>query len=167
MANLITVIRIGFAAVLIFCPTFSVRFYVLYIIGGISDVLDGIVARHFGKITKLGAKLDTVADIVFTAVVLAKVIPTIHIPLWLIIWIVCIAVIKLINIVSGLIIYKRFVAEHTIMNKICGVLLFAIPLCVNRFPYQTVTILIILTCTAATFAAVQEGYYIIKGKEIG
>lgn len=166
MANVITCIRIVCAPTLIFCPTFSTLFCALYIIGGVSDVLDGIIARRLGKETKLGAKLDTIADIAFTAVVIIKVLRAVYIPVWLIIWIACIAVIKCINIVGGFVIYKRFLSEHTVMNKICGVLLFAIPLCIGRFPWQPVAVLIILTCSIATFAAVQEGYYIRTGKEV-
>ena len=166
MANIITCIRIICASALIFSPMFSSRFYILYILGGISDVLDGIVARHFGKETKFGARLDTIADIVFTAVVIVKVVQNINIPVWLIIWIACIAVIKCINIISGFVINKRFVSEHTVLNKICGVFLFAVPLCIGSFPWQTAAVLIILTCAAATIAAVQEGYFIHIGKEI-
>ena len=166
LPNIITGIRILCALILIFCPAFSAWFYVLYILGGLSDVLDGFAARHLGKETKFGARLDTAADIVFTVIVIIKVVKAVNIPVWLIIWIVCIAVIKCINIISGFVIYKHFVSEHTIMNKICGVLLFAIPLCMGIFPKQLITdILILLTCAAATFAAVQEGYYIRAGKE--
>lgn len=79
--------------------------------------------------------------------------------------IVCIAVIKCINIVAGFITSKRFVSEHTVMNKICGILMFAIPFCVDRFPWQPVAVLIVVTCTFATVAAIQEGYYIRTGEE--
>ncbi len=57
IANIITGIRIVCAIALLFCPTFSSWFYIPYILGGISDVFDGIVARHFGKETKFGARL--------------------------------------------------------------------------------------------------------------
>ena len=166
MTNIITGIRIVCALALIFCPTFSIWFYVLYILGGISDVLDGMAARHLGKETKFGAQLDTIADIVFTGIVLIKLVRAVYIPVWLIIWTVCIAIIKCINIISGFVICKRFVSEHTAMNKICGVLLFVIPLCIGNFPWQPVAVLIILTCAAATLAAFQEGHYIHTGKEI-
>lgn len=166
MANFITCIRIVCAPVLIFCPTFSAWFYVFYFLGGISDVLDGIAARHFGKETKLGARLDTVADIVFFVTVIIKTVRAIYIPLWLIIWMICIAVIKCIGIISGFVIHKRFIAEHTLMNKISGVLLFAIPVCAGILPPRPVEAIIILTCAAATFAAIQEGHFIRTGKEI-
>ena len=58
MANFITVIRILFSVGLLFTRTFSPTFYVFYIIAGISDVLDGIVARKFNLVSSLGEKLD-------------------------------------------------------------------------------------------------------------
>ncbi len=166
MANSITGIRIVCALGLIFCPTFSIWFYVLYIIGGISDVFDGIVARYFGKETKFGARFDTIADIIFTVIIIIKVVKKVSNSTWIIIWIICIAAIKCISIIGGFVINKRFVAEHTIINKICGILLFAIPLCVISFPWRLVEALLILTCALATIAAIQEGYYVYKGKEI-
>lgn len=166
MANIITGIRIVCAIAMVFCPTFSRQFYMLYVFGGISDIFDGIVARHLGKETKFGAQFDTIADVVFTITVIIKTVRVVVFPVWIICWIVCIAVIKFINIVSGFVKYKRFFSEHTIMNKICGVLFFAIPLCIGMFQYQQIAILIVVTCSMATIAAIQEGYYIRTEKEI-
>lgn len=166
MANVITSFRIICALALCFCPAFSKWFYAFYVLGGISDILDGIAARHFGKETKLGAQLDTIADIAFTLVAIIKVVKAVPVPIWLIVWTIGIAVIKCINIICGFVLYKRFISEHTVMNKICGVMLFAIPLCVGMLPKQIVAVWIILTCVAATFAAIQEGHYIRTGKEI-
>ena len=166
MANILTGIRIACALALIFCPTFSTWFYAVYLLGSVSDVLDGVAARRLKKETPFGAEFDTVADVIFTAVVILKVVLTIDIPLWLIVWIGGIAVIKCFNIVLGFVLHKRFVAEHTVLNKLCGVLLFLIPLCIGWLPRLPVAILILLTCGVATIAAVQEGQYIHTGKEM-
>ena len=166
MANFITGIRLACAAALLFCPTFSAWFYALYALGGVSDVLDGFAARHWGKETKLGAQLDTIADVVFSVIVLIKVIRAVRLPTWMLVWIIGIALIKCVNVISGFVKYKRFVSEHTVMNKLCGVLLFAVPLCIRNFPRQPAALLILLTCAAATFAAIQEGCCIRSGKEI-
>lgn len=165
-ANGITGIRIVCAVGLLFCPIFSLWFYVVYLLGGISDALDGIVARRWGGETELGARLDTVADIAFFAVAIVKVARAVEMPVWLIVWIVCIAVLKYFNLVSGFVIAKRLVSEHTVLNKLCGALLFAVPLYVGQFPWRLSAVLIALTCAAATVAAVQEGHYIGTGKEI-
>lgn len=166
MANAITGIRIVCALSLIFCPAFSILFYAIYLLGGLSDVLDGAVARKLGKETELGARLDTIADIVFTGIVIVKVVLAVHIPTWIILGIALIASIKCINLISGFVIHRRFISEHTVMNKICGGLLFVIPLCIDHFPWNMVEILIGLTCVVAAIAAIQEGHYIRTGKEI-
>ena len=165
MANVITILRIMCALGLLVCPTFSTWFYVLYILGGLSDMLDGIVARHLGTESKFGAQLDTIADIVFFGMVITKVIQLISLPVWVILWIIGIAVMKAINILIGLATSQRFVPEHTMLNKISGVLVFTIPICMDHLPKQPTIVWIILTCGVATLAAVQEGYCIRSGQE--
>lgn len=129
-------------------------------------MLDGFVARRLRAESKFGARLDTIADIVFVVVVVIKVLAAVHVPLWIIIWVICIAVIKCINIVSGFIVCKQFVAEHTVLNKVTGVLLFATPLCIGLLSLKVAAILIVLTCAVATVAAIQEGHCIRGRKEI-
>lgn len=62
MANIITSSRILCSIVLLFFPVFSPWFYVLYLINGFTDMLDGTVARRTGSVSEFGSKLDTVAD---------------------------------------------------------------------------------------------------------
>ena len=159
MANLITGIRVLASVGLLFCPALSASFYVLYIISGLSDMLDGCVARKTHTATAFGAKLDTAADLLFAAACLYKLLPVLDISSWLYIWIAAIALIKIINIVSGFIIRKRFVSVHTPMNKATGLLLFLLPLTISYIDLRhTAPIL----CAVASFAAVQEGHYIIR-----
>ena len=80
MANIITIIRILCSIALLFCPVFSAVFYALYITAGVSDMLDGWVARRTHTVSELGAKLDTIADIVFVVVCLVKLLPVLDIP---------------------------------------------------------------------------------------
>lgn len=166
MANAITCARIVCALILILCPTFSGRFYGFYIVGGITDVLDGFIARRSGTESRLGARLDTAADFIFTGVVLVKILRTAAFPTWMLVCVAGIAGIKCANAVGGLIRWKRFLSEHTVMNKICGVLLFGIPLWIDRMPWKIARILLTLICAVTTFAAVQEGHYIREGREI-
>lgn len=157
MANIITTSRILLSIALLFVPAVSPAFYALYLAAGITDMIDGWVARKTGTASEFGARLDSAADIVFVAVCLIKLLPVMYIPAWMYVWIVIIAVIRLFNIVSGLIMQKRVVMLHTIMNKVTGFLLFAFPLTV-RFVEMTYTT--IPLCAVATFAALQEGYLI-------
>ena len=157
MANIITIVRILCSIAILFCPVFSVAFYSLYIAAGLSDMIDGWVARRTHTVSEFGAKLDTVADFVFLVVCLVKLLPVMDVPVWLYVWIGIIAVIKIINIVSGYVVQKRFVAVHSVMNKVTGVLLFVLPLTLSFIDLNYSATVV---CIIATFAAVQEGHFI-------
>ena len=163
MANFITIIRILCSVAILFCPVFSVAFYALYITAGFTDMLDGWVARKTNTVSKFGSKLDTIADFIFVVVCLFKLIPVLDIPAWLYIWIGVIAFIKIINIVSGYIVQKQFVAVHSVMNKVTGILLFFLPLTLSfvGLKYSAVAV-----CSIATFAAIQEGHFIRTKKTV-
>ena len=161
-ANLITGSRILCSIALLFCQPFSPSFIVLYLIAGITDMTDGPVARKTGTVSELGAKLDTAADFVLVAVCLMKLLPKLFVPLWIWLWIGGIALIKAINLLSGYILQKRFVVMHTVMNKVTGILLFALPL---TLPIVELTYSAPLACTVATFAAIQEGLFIRTRRE--
>ena len=162
MANTITFFRIAAGIVLLFCPVFSPAFYTLYIAAGLSDMLDGFVARQTDTVSILGARLDTMADFVLVVVCLIKLLPVLHIPAWLYGWIGIIALIKAVNIVSGFAVQKRFVPVHSVMNKATGALLFLLPLTIPVVPLKYSAIVV---CAAATFAAIQEGHFIRTGRE--
>ena len=157
MANTITVIRIVCSIALLFFPAFSPAFYTLYIIAGISDMADGPVARKTGTVSEFGSKLDTGADFVLAAVCLIKLIPIIRAPIWLILWIIGIAVIKAINLVSGYVLRKEIVVIHTAANRVTGLLLFILPLTLT---FINLTYSGAVVSTLATFAAIQEGHMI-------
>ena len=157
MANIITCIRIVCSIALLFLPVLSPAFYTLYIVAGLSDMIDGVIARKTGTVSDFGSKLDTTSDFVLVIVCLIKILPVIHLPIWLIIWIIVIAVIKAINLVSGYVMRRELVVLHTTMNKLTGILLFVLPLTLSfiNLKYSGA-----LVSAAATFAAVQEGHRI-------
>ena len=166
VADAITASRIVFAVFILFCSAFSIQFYSFYLLGAFTDMIDGWIARRLNLKSSFGAKLDTIADFAFVITVLAKVFPAIHMPKWLWIWVAMIAFIKLINLVSSLVMFHRIVSIHTVMNKVTGFILFLLPLGIGRSSWQVLVIQEIAACSAATFAAIQEGYFIRKGKEI-
>ena len=144
------------AVALPFVQSSPAAFWTLYLLCGLSDVLDGAVARSTGTMSRLGERLDTIADIIFVAVWIVLFIPAIDVGRWLWIWTGVIALIKVVNVISGLAMKKGFVAKHTPANKATGILLFLLPMVilweVIKVPY------IVLVCLLATFAAIQEGH---------
>ena len=162
MANTVTFSRIAASIVLLFCPVFSSAFNVFYIAAGVSDMLDGFVARKTDTVSNLGERLDTIADFVFAAVCLIRLLPVLRIPAWLYVWIGIIALIKAVNIISGFAVQKRFAAVHSVMNKVTGALLFLLPLTIRVVPLKYSAVVV---CAAATFAAMQEGHFIRTERE--
>ena len=160
MANFVTSIRLVCAAVLIFTPAFSPAFYALYLLAGVSDMTDGFIARRTNSVSRFGATLDTLADFSFAAVCLIKLLPLLELPRWLLIFTLLISAIKITNVLSGFILHRRFVSEHTKLNKLTGALLFALPLAVSFVP---LSICGGVVCAVATLAAIQEGHLIRTG----
>ena len=161
MANIITGFRGLISIALLFCPVFSPVFNVLYLIAGLSDMIDGTIARRINTVSEFGARFDTAADFVFVVVCLIKLLPVISMPVWLWVWIVMIALIKTVNIISGYIAQRKLAVVHSVMNKVTGVMLFILPLTFSIIPltYSAIPI-----CAVGTFAAVQEGHLIRSGK---
>lgn len=161
MANIMTVSRMILSIWLLFSVPLSSKFYFLYIVCGLTDMLDGYIARRTGTESRLGEKLDSLADILFVIVCLIKILPIVHIEMWLWAWILIIAVIKVMNIICGLVYQKRFIMLHTTANKITGFLLFLLPLFLDSICFRYVSAFI---CVIATFAAIQEGNLIFQRK---
>lgn len=157
--NIITVLRFLGAACLLLCNPAGAAFWVIYALCGISDMIDGYLARILHAESKTGAVLDSVADICFVACCAIRLIPVLQIPTWLWIWAGVIVAIKIVNQVSALIVCKRFCFPHTKANKLTGFLLFlAVPMLFRSIiPIAFVTVI-------ATFAAVQEGHFIRTGQ---
>ena len=155
IANIITGLRIVLSLPLLFMSLTSAWFYVLYLLCGISDMIDGTVARKTKCASEFGARLDTVSDFVFMVVALIRFVPHLNIPTWLWIWIGVIAVIKLGNVTWGIVRTKNLISPHTVLNRATGLLLFLLPVTI-RFIELTYTLP--LVCTVATAAAIHEVY---------
>lgn len=159
LANIITFSRIIAALAILQTEVLSSRFYALFLFCGITDILDGRIARKTHSESKAGAMLDSIADMVFAAVCFVKIFPVIDLPLFIWIWIGGIAAIRGINLIFGYIRHHKLVMLHTKANKLTGLLLFLFPLFMGFLNHAA-----FLICAIATFAAIQEGYFIRMGK---
>ena len=163
IANIITGSRIIFSLPLVFIPPSSAWFYAFYLFCGLTDMIDGTIARKTGTVSKFGSMLDTASDLVFMFVCSVKILPLLHIPVWLWAWIALIALTKIFNIAFVFIRRKKLISVHSVLNKITGFALFLLPLTLTFVPtaYSVAVI-----CALATLAAMQEVYFIAKGQEI-
>jgi len=104
----------------------------LFLLSGITDVVDGWIARRFNMITDVGSVYDPLVDklMQITAVVclaVKEVIP---------VWIICIIAAKEVTMIAvGIVLYiKKIVVHSNWYGKIATVLFYAVILALIVFP---------------------------------
>ena len=135
-------------------------FWVLYVIAGTTDMLDGFLARRWGVESKFGARLDSLADFVFVLTVGYKFFPLLKLPATLWMMIGLIALIKVANAISSYMVKRRIEFLHTRANKLTGFFLFIGMMAIGQSYF--VPVAWVIACIAL-FAAIQEGH-IIRSK---
>jgi CDP-diacylglycerol--glycerol-3-phosphate 3-phosphatidyltransferase/cardiolipin synthase len=71
--SLLSLVRVPLAALFPFAPTPALAFVVL-VVSGLTDVVDGWYARRFGQVTATGAVVDPITDKLFVATVVVTLI---------------------------------------------------------------------------------------------
>ena len=162
IANIVTASRAVFSLPLLCIPLSSAWFYVIYLFCGLTDMVDGTIARRMGAVSAFGARLDTVSDLVFVLICGAKILPLLRIPMWLWVWIIWIALMKIGNLTCVLIRKKKLISIHSALNKITGFALFLLPLSLHFVEAADGTFAI---CVLATAAGIEEIFLTARGRE--
>ena len=123
--NLLSASRIALCLPLLLVDAMTMPFWVLYLIAGITDMLDGFLARRWDVESKFGARLDSLADFVFVLAVGYKLFPWLKLPATLWMMIGLIAMVKIMNAISSYVVKKRIEFLHTKANKLTGFLLLS------------------------------------------
>ena len=126
-------------------------------------MIDGTIARKTGTVSKFGARLDTVSDLVFMFVCAIKILPILHIPVWLWVWVTLIALSKIFNIAFVFIRKKKLISIHSVLNKTTGFALFLLP---PTLTFAPTTYCVVAICVLATGAVMQEVYFTSKGQDL-
>ena len=155
--HILSASRIVICLPLLLVDAMTVPFWVLYVIAGTTDMLDGFLARRWGVESKFGARLDSMADFVFVLTVGYKLFPYLKLPtaLWMMIGLI--ALVKIVNAVSAYIIRHKIVFLHTKANKLTGFLLFIGMMAIGQSYFVPVAWMI---ACIALLAAIQEGHFI-------
>lgn len=126
-ANAITLLRIPLSIALLYLPPYGALFVLLYLLCGLSDALDGYIARRTHTQSRLGAVLDSVADAVFFCVLLVLILR--ERPGAVFLWAAAsITLLRLCSLLTGMLRFRRIAMMHTYLNKAAGLLLYLYPL---------------------------------------
>lgn len=154
--NIISVSRGVAAVAMLFFPVFSHGFWVLYSWGGISDMIDGTIAKKLNAESELGSRIDSVADLVFVICSAIMILPSVHLPVWIWLWVVAIGSVKLAGIIIGSYRQRKLAIPHSISNKLTGILLFCLPFAF--IPFEAL-IPAVIVCAMATASLVEDFIY--------
>ena len=155
-ANVLTSMRIALSGILLLLEPLGTAFYCVYALAGLTDMLDGPVARKTGTESRVGAALDSAADLVFAAVACAKLLPVYwaQIPTWLLISAAFVFYLKVKNAIACFAMHKKLITMHTAMNRVAGFLLFAFPFACIMLPIPVYGGI----CAVAAFAATVDAF---------
>lgn len=153
VANLISIARIFLVGLLLLTKPLSNMFYGIYILSGISDMLDGYIARKTKTESKLGEKIDSAADLIMIIVLIIILYPIIMPSSEIIVWIIAIGLIRIASMVIVFLKHNTFGALHTYGNKLTGFILFVFPVFLRLMSSRTIMYSI---CVIATITAVEE-----------
>ena len=160
--NLLSASRIALCLPLLLVDAMTVPFWVLYVIAGTTDMLDGFLARRWDVESKFGARLDNLADFVFVLAVGYKLFLWLKLPAMLWMMIGLIALVKTINAINVYVINHSIEFLHTKANKLTGLLLFLGVMTIGQSYFIPVAWAI---ACIALFAAIQEGHFIRRKKK--
>lgn len=159
--NCITTLRIFGTFALIFTKPLSLWFYIIYALTGVTDVLDGFIARKFNLTSKFGALLDSIADLLFYSVMMVMIIPVLLKVIPTAMWYTGVGVllIRAAAYVTAAIKFHRFASTHSILNKITGGAVFATPF-ILMFPFAN--LLLWVVCAIGATSSLRELVLFIK-----
>lgn len=151
---IITGVRLLLAPVLLLCEPLSAGFYTVYLLCGLSDMLDGAVARLTHSQSRTGAVLDSAADgvlLVFAAAALRGYI--VRLPAFCLYSAAAVLLLRAAAAVAGAIRFKKPVFFHTASDKVIGFTLFCLPFFLGS---RAVGAFLLVLCAAALLSALEE-----------
>lgn len=128
LPNLFTVCRVILSICLLFLTFQSFAFVLLYLICGLTDILDGYLARKLKAETHMGAKLDSLADLCMCGMIAVTIMRQTHDDRIILIGICAVFIIRIGCALFSKIKFREIAGIHTVANKLAGFLFFLCPL---------------------------------------
>ena len=161
--NILSFIRLMAIIPLVLLTPFELPFMIIYVIAGLTDMLDGPLARKLNVTSQFGAALDGGADFLLVLVVLFRVLPLIRLSSFVMGWIFVAIIMKFSSSIIGYMRHKQLIFLHTYANKFLIFALFLFPLFYAFMEADTVFIGILII---AMFAFGEDLYINATSKEV-
>ncbi|MCL2507694.1 MAG: CDP-alcohol phosphatidyltransferase family protein [Oscillospiraceae bacterium] len=165
--NALSISRIPLSIAMLFLTKRPAAFLVVYAAAGLTDVLDGFLARRFHWESEFGAKIDGFADIGFMLAMLGVVFGlmrhVLNFKAYLVIGVAVVAALKVVNLCFTKCKFKEWSTMHTLANKYTALpFYFIVPYCVW---FQKVPNGLIMVFLATVFIANLEETWILASAD--
>ena len=134
LPNALTIARIILALSLIpirifLEPQLGLITIIVFTFAGMTDMFDGPIARRVPNAkSKLGAELDSLADMLLVIVAVFVIVPAMEVWSWIFWGVLCVLTYKLMSLIPAFIKHRKPFLLHTYSNKMLAVVLFIAPL---------------------------------------
>ena len=155
LPNLLSALRIPLSLLLFACAPLSPEFFVLYALCGLSDMLDGFLARRLNCESAFGGRLDSFADFLFCVAAILRLLPEFVHRLTPLVWAgaTVALVLRVVGCIAARVRRQSLAPPHSLLNRIAGFLLFLLPL---LLPTRAFAPMAHFSCAVAILAAQQE-----------
>ena len=122
-ANQLTLLRLALVPVFALCMLYGLPGWALltFVLAGVTDMFDGLIARRTGQLTTLGAGLDPMADKLLVATMFVMLtMPGLGMPVRLPLWLTVLVLSRDIVIVMTVAVVNLAVARRTFKPTLLG-----------------------------------------------
>ena len=150
---------------MIFIPTLSVPFLIVYAYTGLSDAVDGFVARKLKITSEFGSKLDTVSDLLFYVTMMLLIFPYLvkYLPGFIMMTIYIIFGFRMILYLLVWMYRRVIMSSHSYFNKATGLMVYLVPFLIKTsiFPYYGGA-----ACGVAILGALHDVKLLIQTRQV-
>lgn len=175
VANQLTILRMAFVPVFVLLVVYKYfgGALAIFILAGVTDVLDGVIARKYGQQTPLGTFLDPVADKLllissFVLLSLNTLELTLQLPLWLTITVIGRDILLIVSVVVINLTMGRKLFPPSVLGKATTAFQLITVFVVLVINYLNLEISIVIFLFYATFGfTLSSGlHYLVRGMKI-
>jgi cardiolipin synthase (CMP-forming) len=165
--NLVTLIRILLVPVVIWAITageYRIA-VILFLAAGISDAVDGFLAKRFGMTTELGAYLDPLADKAMLVSIYVALGITEAIPRWLVILVVSRDIMIVSAVILSWVVDKPVPLKPLMVSKlntVAQIALACVVLASLGFGFQAEAIVLVLTGLVTVLTLLSVAFYLAE-----
>jgi cardiolipin synthase len=165
--NLITLARILLVPVVVWAiASGQMRLaFILFLAAGLSDAVDGFLAKRFGMATELGAYLDPLADKAMVVSIYVTLAIVGIIPLWLVILVVSRDIMIVGAVILSWLVDKPMALKPLMVSKLNTVALIALALVVlaaHAFGFGAELASMALMALIAVLTLLSIGFYVVE-----